>query len=224
MKRVLLLLFVLFILFKVFSCREDPKITISTPAYGTRTNSKTVIVKGAANRKDLILIVNSIGNDFRKVVDMNDGNFEVELSLPDTSNLFDFSLFSDTTGFVPSPITRESLTVYRELSVEEIAEKQKTEKARLARELAEERRWNQSKAGRIHKKHPEWSKEDCELLAKRKIWVGMSIDMLKYQRGLSNHANPSNYGGETHWQWCWDDYTPSCFYDNDGDGLVDSYN
>lgn len=90
--------------------------------------------------------------------------------------------------------------------------------------LAEEAAFMKTKAGRIYKKHPEWSKYDCERLADNSIWIGMDIDMLKYKRGLPNSANPSNYGSVTQWQWCWSDYTPSCFYDNDGDGKIDSYN
>ena len=90
---------------------------------------------------------------------------------------------------------------------------------------AEEAVFMKTKAGRIYKKHPEWSREDCQRLADNDIWIGMGINMLKYKRGLPNSANPSNYGtGVTQWQWCWTDWTPSCFYDNDGDGLIDSYN
>ncbi len=84
--------------------------------------------------------------------------------------------------------------------------------------------FNKTKAGRIKVKHPDWSREDCERLAKNRIWVGMGYDMLKYLRGLPNSANPSNYGSGTNWQWCWHDYTPSCFYDTNGDGKIDSYN
>ncbi len=87
----------------------------------------------------------------------------------------------------------------------------------------EQKKWEKSKAAKIQKKHPEWTKEDCQRIADNKIWIGMSLDMLKYQRGTPNHANPSNYGEGTNWQWCWDDYTPSCFYGG-GDGIITSYN
>ena len=96
---------------------------------------------------------------------------------------------------------------------------------RIKIELSEEAAFMKTKAGKIRKKHPKWSREDCEKLAEGSIWIGMDIQMLKYKRGLPNSANPSNYGGGvTQWQWCWDGWTPSCFYDNDGDGKIDSYN
>ena len=92
-----------------------------------------------------------------------------------------------------------------------------------AEELAEQKAWDQSSAGQIYKAHPEWSKADCEKLANNKIWIGMTLSMLKYRRGLPNSSNPSNYGFGNEWQWCWKNYTPSCFYGND-DGIIDSYN
>jgi len=73
-------------------------------------------------------------------------------------------------------------------------------------------------------KYSDWTRQDCEDIANRLIWVGMSYEMLLELRGEPDHANPSNYGYGTEWQWCWDDYSPSCFYDQDDDGLSDAYN
>jgi len=87
----------------------------------------------------------------------------------------------------------------------------------------ENKKWNNSKAGKIQRKHPNWTNEECINLANRQVWIGMTIEMLKYSRGKPNHANPSNYGNGTEWQWCWDDYTPSCFYGKDN-GVITSYN
>lgn len=86
-----------------------------------------------------------------------------------------------------------------------------------------QKKWYNSKAGKIQIKHPDWSKDDCENIANKRIWIGMSLDMLKYERGTPNRANPSNYGNGNEWQWCWDDYTPSCFYGKDN-GIITSYN
>lgn len=90
-------------------------------------------------------------------------------------------------------------------------------------EAITKKEWENSKAGKIQKKHPDWTKEECEDLANHKIWIGMTLEMLKFERGNPNSANPSNYGNGTHWQWCWDDYTPSCFYGGD-DQIITSYN
>lgn len=123
----------------------------------------------------------------------------------------------------------------RELTSAEIAEVERKEKEEVRQRIIqreeeekkqkeEDARFYKTKAGRIHKKNPEWSRYDCERLADGKIWIGMTYSMLKYTNGLPDHANPSNYGNGTQWQWCWDDFTPSCYYDNDDDGVIDSYN
>lgn len=92
----------------------------------------------------------------------------------------------------------------------------------IKKEAVDRKVWENSKYGKLQKKHPEWSDEDCIRVVKKEIWIGMSLDMLKYQRGLPDTANPSNYGNGTEWQWCWDDYTPSCFYGKDG--VITAYN
>ena len=83
--------------------------------------------------------------------------------------------------------------------------------------------WSSAQARQICASHPDWTQSDCERLAENRIWIGMHYDMLIYLRGKPNAANPSNYGYGTEWQWCWYDYTPSCFY-GENDGIVDSYN
>ncbi|MFZ4545886.1 MAG: hypothetical protein ACOYN4_00545 [Bacteroidales bacterium] len=88
----------------------------------------------------------------------------------------------------------------------------------------EDKLFMKSKAGKIYKTHPTWSKEDCKLLAENKIWIGMGYDMLVFRRGKPNSETPSNYGNGTQWQYCWYDYTPMCFYDDNDDGLIDKYN
>ena len=86
-----------------------------------------------------------------------------------------------------------------------------------------QKKWEKTKAGKIYLKHPDWFKEDCEKIARGEIWIGMSIDMLYYERGKANRRNDSNYGNGVNYQYCWDDYNPSCFYCGT-DGIITSYN
>lgn len=132
-----------------------------------------------------------------------------------------------------------SVVVTRNMTEEEVAEEARKEAeakaeaarkeaeaaAKRAQEEAEQRAWEQSKAGKICSRHPEWTEETCKDIADNKIWIGMEYDMLIEQRGKPSSANPSNYGYGTQWQWCWSwDYDVSCFYDNNDDGIIDSYN
>lgn len=106
----------------------------------------------------------------------------------------------------------------------EISRQPTPNEEQIKQNLTEQKEWEQSKAGKICKEHINWTKEDCTGLANKQIWIGMSYKMLIYQYGKPNSANPSNYGTGTKWQWCWHDYKPSCFYDNNEDGIIDSYN
>jgi len=101
--------------------------------------------------------------------------------------------------------------------------KAELEKQRLLL-LEEQEKYEKTKAGKIWKKHPWWSKEDCERIANKEYWIGMSYDMLVCERGQPNSKNPSNFGNGTSWQWCWHYLEPSCFYDENDDGNIDSYN
>ncbi len=84
--------------------------------------------------------------------------------------------------------------------------------------------WQETPSGKLCAEHPGWQKEECDNLVDRKIWVGMSYDMAVYLRGKPDHVNPSNYGGMTKYQYCWDDVRPGCFYDDNQDGIIDAYN
>jgi hypothetical protein len=87
----------------------------------------------------------------------------------------------------------------------------------------EEEKFSKTKAGKIHKKHPDWSKEDCISISENKIWIGMQYDMLVYQRGKPDNINTSNYGNGPEYQACWHDYDASCFYFDESQ-IITSYN
>lgn len=90
-------------------------------------------------------------------------------------------------------------------------------------EKIEEEKFLKSKAGKIYKKHPEWSKKDCISISENKIWIGMHYDMLVYMRGKPDNVNTSNYGNGPHYQACWHDYDASCFYFDESQ-IITSYN
>ncbi|WP_294229878.1 MULTISPECIES: zinc-ribbon domain-containing protein [Chryseobacterium] len=90
-------------------------------------------------------------------------------------------------------------------------------------EKIEEEKFMKTKAGKIYKKHPEWSKEDCINVSKNRIWIGMHYDMLVYERGRPDDVNTSNYGDGPSYQACWHDYQASCFYFDESQ-IITSYN
>lgn len=84
--------------------------------------------------------------------------------------------------------------------------------------------WKKTPAGQLCAKHDTWSRNDCDLVIAHKVGIGMSYSALVYLRGQPDTTNVSNYGSGKQYQYCWNDNTPSCFYDNNDDGLMDSYN
>lgn len=78
------------------------------------------------------------------------------------------------------------------------------------------------KAWAIFEKHG-WDINTCKDIADHKYWIGMSLDMLVASRGRPDNINRSNYGSGENYQYCWYDYTPSCFYAGPNK-IVKSYN
>ena len=202
------------------------QLTILEPENETSIQSSTTTLKGSVEPANLKVSINSSPVS----VDEN-GNFKLEVQLPEETNNFSVAAYKGTGG---KSVTK-NISIKRIFSPEELLEraeaeeqlKIKIEKEKAlveAKEKAELEAYNNSKAGKLCAKYPNWSKQECQQVADRKIWIGMTREMLVAMNGLPDHANPSNYGGVTEWQWCWNDLTPSCFYDKNGDGAVDSYN
>ena len=202
------------------------QLTILEPENEASIQSSTTTIKGSVEPANLIVSINSSPAS----VDEN-GNFSLEVQLPEETNNFSVAAYKGTGG---KSVTKNIL-IKRIFSPEEQLERaeaqaqlkiQKDKDIALvkAKEKAELEAYLNSKAGKLCIKYPNWSKQECQQVADRKIWIGMTREMLVVMNGLPDHANPSNYGGVTEWQWCWNDLTPSCFYDKNGDGAVDSYN
>ena len=110
---------------------------------------------------------------------------------------------------------------------EQFTNLQKTKQAEAQAEIQKRNspEWKQSKAGQLCAKYPLWNAYDCDEVAVGHYWIGMDYDMLVEIHGREpDSSNPSNYGTGTMLQWCWHDKVPSCFYDNNSDKIVDSYN
>lgn len=211
---------------------KAPVLEISSPANNTSLQSDNALIVGKADPAKSTIYINQFS-----ITPEPDGTFKFRVQLPNEQNTFEITAKN-------SGKTRKStLAINRTFSEEEKAEmarlqaekeaaikkaqqeKEKLEAEQKAKEAAELAAWEQSKAGRLCKDHPEWTQEDCIRISERKYWIGMSYDMLIASYGSKpNSANPSNYGNGTQWQWCWWNFKPSCFYDKNGDNLIDSYN
>ena len=93
-----------------------------------------------------------------------------------------------------------------------------------AQQAADLAAWQQTPAGKLCAKHPDWVRKDCDHVVQKDIWIGMPLSVLVYYYGAPDSDNVSNYGRGDQHQYCWDRYTPSCYYDRNGDGRIESYN
>jgi hypothetical protein len=212
---------------------KTPTIEIIQPNVDDVVQGTQTMIEGKVNPAESTVSINSINVQVEK-----DGYFSYDFNLPSPYNsvgiIAKHKKGTRTLSFLISRAPTEAEKAEQAKAQAE-AEKKKKEQAeadkkaaaeQAAKDAAEQKAWDNSKAGKICKanKDKNWSKEECQRVANRKIWVGMTYDMLVYEMGKPNSANPSNYGSGTSWQWCWYDISPSCFYDNNDDSIIDSYN
>lgn len=219
------ILVLLFVVAEVVSLipEKTPELTIASPANNFETHDATATISGSVSPVDAVVTVNGLH------ILVKDGKFSYAAKLNPDSNSFNVvadnkGKTSNQTIVVNRTFTPEEKTQY-ELEKQQAQEKAAAEvAAQKAKEQATLDAYYATKAGRICKAHSDWTKDECQSLADNKIWIGMKYEMLVYIRGKPDSANPSNYGSGTQYQYCWYDYTPKCFYDQDGDGLLDAYN
>jgi len=101
-------------------------------------------------------------------------------------------------------------------------------------EIKEEKKWLKTKAGRIHKKHRNWTREDCERLSDRRIWkyMGgdgkMKRDMIRYLGANSSDVHQAIYfldklpsACEKSWAWVKNDGTVRIELECNGQATLD---
>ena len=207
---------------------RTPIIKITEPEDNFLTQAQTIEIKGEIKPKNSSLSVLDNNGQSSVGLNLNEGRFVYQAKLSDENNIFNFN------GVNHKKTASKSITIKRILTEEERAKIEAQKQAALeaqakaqaeaeAQAKAEQAAYERTKAGKLCKAHPLWTKEECQNIADNKYWIGMTIDMLKEERGTPNSANPSNYGYGTSWQWCWWDYTPSCFY-GENNGIITSYN
>ena len=84
--------------------------------------------------------------------------------------------------------------------------------------------YNISKNGYVETICPLWSKIECNQVAGRKIFIGMTVDMLYMEERFFTHIHKSNYGNGNEYQARHGD-SPYCTYFYYGDdGIITAYN
>lgn len=190
---------------------RTPVLTITSPENGVSLQAKSVIVEGKVSPASSVVTVNG------GVVATEGGKFSHTLPLNAESNGVSIVAKNGKKS------VSQSLTIARIFTDQEKADIAAAKAAAEAKAKAELAAYQATPAGRVCKKHPEWSKSDCQRIADGEIWLGMSITMLHAVRGLPDHVNISDYGNGKQYQWCYDEPSLRCYYGG-ADGVVTSYN
>lgn len=198
---------------------RTPTLAITSPQDGVSVQAATTTIEGIVTPSEVDLTINGI------IVPIKDGKFSYIANLRNETNIF--RVQADNTGNMATT----TLTINRVFTPAELAQRvadQKKAEAEAAAQKAQEQAalnaYYQTRAGRLCKAHPEWTKDECQNIADGKIWIGMSRSMLFAELGQPDSTNVSNYGGGNRYQYCWSGSGTTCFYDNDNDGIIDAYN
>lgn len=125
---------------------------------------------------------------------------------------------------VKDAIERKALAAQKIIDEKQSEERWKAAEKEAKKQESVLRATMGAKAWKVHKKHPSWSTEECKNVSEGRYWIGMSTDMMVASLGRPNSAKPSNYGNGQQWQYCYTDGWFQCFYDQNDDGIIDSYN
>lgn len=217
-----------------------PTISITEPSNDTSLQADSIIIKGKLDPENSVLTVNSV--EIKPTFE--NGYFIYKANLSKEKNTFLFTAMnSDEKATASVGINRiftpeeqavrdEQKRQADEVQAKKDAEKQaaleaenKAQEEQAKKDLAAQKVWEQTKAGKLCTKHPSWTKTDCTNLANNKIWIGMTYEMLVAGYGKPNSINPSDYGSGTQTQYCYTGHnSPNCFYDKNDDGIIDAYN
>lgn len=198
---------------------RTPILTIISPQNNLSIQASAVSIQGKVDPRSSALFVDGVPTQIN-----NDGTFSSAASLTEGSNTVTVAATNHgNSSSAQIAITRVLTDAEKAQRAQEAADQAKAQADAAAQAAAEQAAFDRSPAGKICKGHPDWTRDECQNIVDNKYWIGMNLDMLKAERGLPNRANPSSYGGSTQWQWCWTDYTPSCFYGG-SNGIVESYN
>lgn len=196
-----------------------PVISLSEPSGDIAIQATSTTVTGTVNPEISRVFVNG------RTMDVNNGSFTTKINLPSEKNAIEV-VATNRNKSATSTVTITRIFTPEEQAARERqaeADRQAAAKAEADRK-AEQAKYDASRAGQLCKKHPSWSRDDCQNVADRKIWVGMEYKMLLEEVGQPDSKNLSDYGNGSEYQYCWHGHKPSCFYDENNDGIIDAYN
>lgn len=210
---------------------RTPTLTITDPQNNFTIQAQTVTIKGKVSPATSTLLVNGA-----RVHADSDGNFNYQAQLANEGSNHVTLKATNGDKQVTSSVTINRIFTDEEKAAKAQADAEAAAKAKAdadakaaaqavadAKAKADEAEYQQSPAGRLCAKHTDWTQDECQKVADKRLWIGMTIDMVKAENGTPDDINTSNYGRGVEYQACWLGNDPSCFYYK-SDGIITSFN
>lgn len=182
-----------------------PSLKITSPENGTSVQAKTISIEGKVKPSSSTLTVNGLSAEIKN------GSFKYEFNLNKSEEKNSITIEAKNSD----KITTQTLIVNRIFTEEEKVaietaklKVQQEKEAQLAKEKAEQQAYDNSPAGRICKKHPDWTKSVCETLSKGKVRVGMTKEQARIGWGNPDDINKTitTYGTSEQWVYGYSSY------------------
>ncbi len=106
-----------------------------------------------------------------------------------------------------------------ELTPEMVAAEKRLEERKQARLAEEQKEWEASKAGQICTAHPGWDKETCEIIAEKKVKLGMDQAQALASWGKPDDINTTVTSRGKREQWVYG-YSNYLYFEN---GILTSF-
>jgi hypothetical protein len=205
----------------VAHANRAPSITVSEPQNEASIQAKTIGLKGKVNPSSSVVAVNNIPAQVDK-----EGNFNAEAALNDETNTITVTATNGgktktSTVIVKRIFTPEEIAERDRIKAEAEAKKKADAEAAAkaqadaeAKAKADQAAYDNSKAGKLCKAHPTWSKDDCDTIAAGKVRIGMSKEQAIASWGKPQDINSTSTAFGTHEQWVYN-LSSYLYFDND---------
>ena len=105
---------------------------------------------------------------------------------------------------------RQRETIDRKEKLRQVIARQEAEAAHQRQ--AEEAAWLKTRAGQVWKEHRDWDRNDCQVIAKRRVRLGLTEEQCRAAWGAPDHVRRSIEPGHTTTLLCYGDFCQRSLY------------
>lgn len=115
-----------------------------------------------------------------------------------------------TTAEIAGEEKRQRDAAWRKEKLRQVIARQRAEAARQREE--EETAWLETRAGKVWKEHRDWDRNDCQVIAKRRVRLGFTEEQCRAAWGAPDDVRRSIEPGHTTTLLCYGDFCQRSLY------------